>query len=512
MAGQDPSDIITDQSVRIPPAEPHQIPDSDLTVTQQDLKPGDLTSGPIARTLLWFALPALGSNVLQSINASINAVWIGQFIGERGLAATANANIVMFMMFALVFGFGMASTILIGQSMGRGDVVGMRRAVGTGMALFVLLGIVVVGIGWTVSPGLLHLLQTPAGVYPEALIYLRVMFLGLPTGLLTVFLAMALRGIGDSLTPLLLMIPGMLIDVLLNPVLIRGLGPAPRLGIMGSALATLIANLSSFIIMITAIYVRDLPVRLRGAELRFLLPKKSLASVIVRKGVPMGLQMIIMSVSALVMLGLVNGAGTETVAAYSAANQLWTYIQMPAVAIGMAVSAMVAQNIGAARWDRLGRIAYVGVVTNLCMTGGLVLLIALLDHVMLQLFLPRDARAIAIAHHIDLVASWSFILMGVTMVLSAVTRANGATMVPLVIMALAYIPGRLGFAYALRPSVGVEAVWWSFPVGTALSVILNALYYFKGGWRKLSLLASIEEAEEFVQSEADPTGRMLPNG
>ncbi len=473
---------------------------------------GDLTSGPIARTLLLFALPALGSNVLQSVNTSINAVWIGQFLGERGLAATANANIVMFMMIALVFGFGMASTILIGQSIGRGDVAAMRQAVGTGLTLFIVLGIAAAGLGWLASPGLLHLLRTPAAAYAQALIYLRVMFLGLPTALLTVFLAMALRGIGDSLTPLLLMIPGMLIDVLLNPVLIRGLGPAPRLGIMGSALSTLFANLVSFIIMITAIYARDLPLRLRGRELRYLLPRRSLVSVIVRKGIPMGLQMIIMSGSALVMLGLVNGAGTETVAAYSAANQLWTYLQMPAVAIGMAVSAMVAQNIGGARWDRIGRIAHVGVITNFCMTGALVLLIALCDHVMLKLFLPHDPQAIAIARHIDLIASWSFILMGVTMVVSGVTRANGATVVPLIIMVLAYIPGRLGAAYALRPWLGIDAIWWSLPLGMALSMSLNVAYYVRGDWRKISLLASVEEGEEFVQAEADPAGRMLPNG
>lgn len=473
--------------------------------------PGNLTTGPITSTLLLFALPALGSNILQSINGSINAVWIGQFLGQRGLAATANANLVMFMMFALVFGFGMASTIVIGQAMGRDDVAGMRRAVGTGMSLFVLLGIAVAVLGWFVSPGLLRLLGTPVDVFPQALTYLRVMFLGLPSGLLTVFFSMALRGIGDSLTPLLLMLPGMFVDILLNPVLIRGLGPAPRLGIMGSALATLAANLVSFTIMISAVYAQDLPVRLRGAELRYLVPSRSLAAVILAKGIPMGLQMIVMAGSSLVMLGLVNNEGTGTVAAYSAITQLWTYIQMPAVAIGMAASAMAAQNIGAGRWDRVDKIAYAGCAINLGLTGTLVLMTMLSDSEVLQLFLPHNVPVIAIARHIDLVASWSFILMGLTMILSSVTRANGATVIPLIIMILAYIPGRLGAVLALRPSIGVDALWWSFPIGTALSVGFNGVYYFRGGWRKISLLATVEEAEEFVQSEAEPTGRMLPN-
>src|ERR1700759_4605529 len=102
-------------------------------------RPGqrDLTSGPISRTLLAFALPTLGSSILQSLNGSINAIWVGRFLGENALAATSNANIVMFLMMAFVFGFGMASTILIGQAFGPRDVDGARRVIGTAIGSFV---------------------------------------------------------------------------------------------------------------------------------------------------------------------------------------------------------------------------------------------------------------------------------------------------------------------------------------------------------------------------------------
>ena len=472
----------------------------------------DLTNGPIASTLLLFALPALGSNVLQSINGSINAVWIGQLVGETGLAATANANLIMFMMFALIFGFGMASTIIIGQSAGKGDWDGVRQGVGTGVTLFFAMGIIATAVGWYTAPALLQMLGTPDDVYPQALIYLRVMYLGLPTSLLTVFFSMAMRGAGDSLTPMLLLLPGMVVDIVLNPVLISGLGPIPPLGIMGAGLATLVANFVSFVVMLSVIYGRDLPIRLRGAEFRYLLPRRELVMIIVGKGIPMGLQMVVMSGSALVMLGLVNREGTDTVAAYGAVNQLWTYIQMPAMAIGMAASAMAAQNIGAGKWDRINRIAIAGVMVNLCLTGVIVAATLVFDGFLLQLFLPRNPEAIAIAEHIGLLASWAFILMGVTMVLSSITRANGATMLPLIIMILAYIPGRLGSMYALQGTIGADAIWWSFPIGGALSLIMTAAYYLQGGWRNIRLLATLEEAEEFVQSEAEPTGRILPNG
>ncbi|HEX7871630.1 MAG TPA: MATE family efflux transporter [Sphingobium sp.] len=479
---------------------------------QRDRKPPDLTTGPIFGTLLLFALPALGSNVLQSINGSINAIWVGQFLGETALAATANANLVTFLMFSLCFGFGMASTILIGQSAGKRDFDGVRQAVGAGLGLFLLLGAMTAIFGWLCAPALLHVLATPADVYPQALIYLRVMFLGLPSGLITVFLAMALRGTGDSLTPLFLMLPGMVVDIGLNPVFILGIGPAPRLGIMGAAIATLLANLVSFLLMVSVIYARDVPIRLRGAEWRYLVPRKILIMTILKKGIPMGLQMIVMAGSSLVMMGLVNGEGTETVAAYGSATQIWTYIQMPAIAIGMAVSTMAAQNIGAGRWDRVNRIGTAGVLINLAMTGSLVLLTTALDHHVLQLFLKDQSQSIAIGEHINLIAGGSFILMGITMVLSSVARANGATIMPLVIMIISYIPGRLGAAYALKGMLGPDAIWWSFPIGAGLSLVLTIAFYLHGSWRNGNMLASVEEGEEFCQSEADPAARPAPTG
>ncbi len=420
----------------------------------------------------------------------------------------------MFMVFALIFGFGMATTILIGQSMGRRDITAVRRTVGAGIGLFLAIGLCAAVAGWLETPALLRLLGTPADVYPPALAYSRVMFLGLPASLLFVYLQMALRGTGDAHTPLLFVILSALIDTGLNPVLILGLGPAPRMGIAGSAAAGMIASYVSLSLLLVYIYRRDLPIRLRGLELRYLLPARDLMLTIIRKGFPMGLQMIVVSGASLAMMGLVNRHGTSTVAAYGAANQLWTYIQMPAMAIGAAVSAMAAQNIGAGRWDRVDRIAMAGVVINLLLTGSLVLAVTLPDRYIVGLFLGDNASAIAIARHINLLASWSFVLFGVTMVLTAVPRANGATVAPLVIMTLALIPGRLGLAYGLAPAIGPDAVWWSFPAGSAVAAILTVVYYRYGGWRKLNFLAvrSREEAEELVQTESEPAGRVQPAG
>ncbi|HET9145149.1 MAG TPA: MATE family efflux transporter, partial [Sphingomicrobium sp.] len=336
--------------------------------TQRKPARGDLTQGPIAKTLLAFALPTLASSILQSLNGTINAIWVGRFLGEGALAATSNANMVMFLLTAFVFGFGMAATILVGQAWGRKDVDQARRVFGTAGGSFLLVTIVIAIAGYYLSPAILHLLGTPGPAEPLALAYLRVIFLAMPALLLLTLAMMALRGAGDSLTPLLFMIVAVVLDSGLNPVFILGLGPAPKLGIAGSATATLIANYTAMVGLIGYIYLKDLPLRLRGSELRYLWCDVAILKTIIVKGFPMGLQMVIISLSALALIGLVNKEGVDTTAAFGVALQLWTYVQMPAMALGAAVSAMAAQNIGAGLWDRVGRITKIGIVQTVIIT------------------------------------------------------------------------------------------------------------------------------------------------
>jgi putative MATE family efflux protein len=470
----------------------------------------DLTRGPIGTTLLAFALPTLGSNVLQSLNGSINTIWVGRFLGENALAATSNANIIMFLMFGMVFGFGMAATIIVGQAWGRRDHEAAKRAFGSAIGL-VLAGSVVTGaLGWIFAPEILTVLATPGDAYAEALAYLRVIFLGLPASMLLVLMFMGLRGIGDSLTPLWFMGLSVVLDAGLNPVFILGLGPAPELGIAGSAAATLIANVVACAVLVFYIYRRELPLRLVGEELRYMLPERELIRTIIAKGLPIGAQMLVISGAGLAMVGLVNRNGVDTTAAYGITQQLWTYIQMPAMAIGAAVSAMAAQNIGAGRWDRVGAITRSGILYNLAITGAIIAVALLFDRPLLALFVADGSHVLRIAQHINTVSTWGFVLFGATMVLFGTVRANGAVWGPLAILFIAMFPVRLGVALLLRASLGADALWWSFPLGSATTVLLAILYYLRGGWRKGALLSAETHCEERSHADVEPAGSVRP--
>ncbi|MBO9713761.1 MATE family efflux transporter [Sphingomonas sp.] len=476
----------------------------------------DLTTGPIGPALFQFAIPTLISSIVQSLQGSVNSIWVGRFLGENALAATSSANLVLFLTMSFVFGFGMAATILIGQASGRKDLDQVRRVFGTIVGSFFVIVAIVSALGWIFTPQLLGLLHMPPEAVAPALAYLRVIFLVLPPALTLAIITMTLRGTGDAMTPLWFMLGVVVIDCGLNPLLILGVGPFPRMGIAGSATATLVANLLALVVMVVAIYWRDMPIRLRGAELGYLRPDPALLKRIVAMGFPMGLQMIVLSLAGIAMVRLVNREGVDTAAAYGVALQLWTYVQMPAVAVSAAVSAMAAQNIGAGKWDRIGAITRSGILFNLAMTGGLVVLLAIADRPALALFLGGDSPALPIAQHIQLIVTWSFLLAGGTMVLFGTMRANGVVWVPLCVFAFTMLPLRLGIATFGRGVLGHDALWISFPISSVTSLALAIAFYRWGNWRKprapMMQRPSPEAAAEEALAAAEPEGRMTPGG
>jgi MATE family, multidrug efflux pump len=454
-----------------------------------------LTEGSIGRGMVTFALPILYANVLQSLNASVNSIWVGKFLGEAALTATANANVVMFLLIGVAFGIAMAATILIAQRIGANDIRGARHAVGTSATFFAGISALMAIAGLTLSPAMLTAMHTPPQSLPLAIAYMRVIFCALPSLYMYAFVMAVLRAAGDSKTPFYFMLLSVGLDITLNPVFIFGLGPAPRLGIAGSAFATFIAQTVSLTAMVSHLYRRRHLLCLRGEELKLLRIDWRLALALMRKGLPMGAQILVISVSGLLMISLVNRFGVDTTAAFGAALQIWNYIQMPAFAVGQAVSAMAAQNVGAHRWDRVNRIAALGVLFGVAITGSVILALELLGARAFSPFLPASSAALAIGAHLNHIATPSYLFFAIAMVLFATVRSTGAVMLPLLILVVSLLLVRFPLAFALLSRYGVDAVWWSFPVSSALAAALAALYYRLGGWRSARMVTGGLAAE-----------------
>jgi putative MATE family efflux protein len=446
-----------------------------------------LVEGPIARTLVAFSLPILATNVLQSLNASINAAWIGHLLGTRALTASANANSILFLLLSVSFGLTMAASILIGQSTGARDPTLTKRVMGTSFVFFGIVSLLTAVIGFAVAPQILHAMRTPPDAVALAAAYLRIIFIAIPAIFLSTFMMMALRGTGDSRTPFFFMLISAALDVGLNPFLIRGFGPVPAMGIAGSAVATGIAQWLALIALVVWLYWQRNILCIYRGEFRYLRIDGTILRSLLTKGIPMGLQVVVVSISMITMISLVDRFGSLTVAAYGACFQLWNYIQMPAFSVGSAVSSMAAQNVGAKRWDRVNRIAFAGVGFTVLLTGALVAAVTLSDNAAFSLFLGGNFQAIAIAKHMHLIVSWSFILFGIAFILSSIVRATGAVIPPLVILLIAFWGIRIPVSIFLS-RIGVDGVLWGFPAGSMASVTLIAVYYRFGNWRKAKML------------------------
>jgi len=449
--------------------------------------PRSLTEGSIRIGLFRFALPILLANILQSLNGSVNSIWVGRYLGEAALTATSNANTVMFLLIGAAFGVALAATILIGQCIGANNIAESRRVVGTSATFFAAISVAMAITGLVLCRPLIVAMSTPADSVPLAVAYMRVIFLALPFLYMYAFVMAVLRGAGDSKTPFYFMLLSVGIDIALNPLFIFGWGPIPRLGIAGSALATFVAQAVSLTALIRHLYRRHHMLCLHKSELALLKVNWPLVGTLVKKGIPMSAQMLVMSLSGVLMITLVNRFGVDTTAAFGAALQIWNYIQMPAFAVGMAVSAMTAQNVGAGKWERVTRIARVGVLYSVALTGSIVLLIELLNTAVFGLFLPAGSGALAIAAHMNRIVTGSFIFFGISLTLFGVVRATGAVMAPLLILTISLLLVRFPLAQVFLSRYQVDAVWWSFPISSLLAAVLAVLYYRYGAWRSMRL-------------------------
>jgi putative MATE family efflux protein len=464
----------------------------------------NLTEGPIASTLFVFALPILAGNVLQSLNGSVNAIWVGHYLGEQALTATANANNILFFLIGAVFGVGMAATILVGQAMGRHDIAQAKRVIGTSATFFIGVSILIAAIGLPLARHVLLWMSTPAAALPLAVSYLRIIFIAVPFLYCFAFLSAILRGAGDTRTPFVFLLLVVVLDIIGNPLLIFGIGPLPKLGIAGAATATLIANIVSLSAMLAWLRHKRHPLWINRHERGLYKPDMGILRALIVKGVPMGLQMILISLAMIAMISMVNAHGIDSAAAYGAALQLWTYIQMPAMAIGAACSSMAAQNVGAQRWDRVGAITRSGVMFNFLLTGALILPIIVFDHSTLALFLPEGSGSLAIARHLNHIAVWSFLFFGVTFVVSGVVRATGAVIPPLLILGAALWAVRIPFAVLLQPRFGIDAIWWSFPASSLCAMAMSLAYYRWGRWREARMLPSTDAVAVPSEVPAQP--------
>jgi putative MATE family efflux protein len=444
---------------------------------------------PLWRTFLAFLGPMIVANILQGLSGTLNNVFVGQMLGTRALAAVAGLFPILFFFISLVIGIGAGASVLIGQAWGARETHKVKAIAGTALTLGLLLGAAVALFGGTFTRAMLSALGTPADVLPIALGYARTMMLAMPGLLVFILLTQLMRGVGDTVTPLWALMISTSVSCVMTPAFIRGWAGLPQLGVTSAAAASICSFLAALAFL--AWFMRRTKHALAPDRelLRALRIDPKLLKLVVKIGLPTGVQMIVISVAEIALLSMVNAYGSNATAAYGAVNQVVNYVQFPALSIAITSSILGAQAIGRGHADRLGAITRTGLQLNLVITGVLVLLGYWGSRSLMALFITSEP-VIELAQGLLHIMLWSSLVFGFASVLSGVMRASGAVLVPTGISIFCILAIEVPSAWTLSHHVGLDGVWMAYPITFVSMLVLQALYY-RLVWRKRKIVRMV---------------------
>ncbi|HEV2160168.1 MATE family efflux transporter [Bradyrhizobium sp.] len=443
------------------------------------------TPTPLWTTFLRFLAPLMLSNALQSLFGTVSNVYLGQMIGVDALAAVSVFFPVMFFLFAFVMGLSTGATVLIGQAYGAGEHGKIRSVVGTTLEVGLLLSISVALAGGIFSRQLMMMLATPADILDQASAYGRIMLLTMPLGFVFLLMTAMIRGVGDALTPLLALALSTAIGLILTPMLIHGSLGLPAAGITSPAWAAAIANAVTLLVLAVYLLRKKHALAPDAALLRHIRLDRAMLGKILGIGLPSAIGMVVMAIAELVLLGLVNGYGSDATAAYGAVNQVMGYTQFTAMSISIAVSILGAQAVGGGDRARLDGIVRTGLAFNLVLTGGLVTLIYLAPRAVLGIFIT-DGAVLDLAKGLLYIALWSSVPFGLATTFSGAMRAAGVALTPMLLSIFAIVAIELPSAIILSRMIGLEGVWAAYPIVFCAMFVLQMGYYLVV-WRKRAI-------------------------
>lgn len=406
--------------------------------------------------MLAFSAPVMLSQLLQVSYQFVDSLWVGNLIGANALGAVTVSGTVIFTVLSFILGINNAALTILSQQTGRDDKDGLKRYLNAFVVTLGALSLLLGAVGFAASKPILQWLGTPSAILPQATV---------------------LRALGDSRTPLKFVFAAVVLNAVLDPLLIAGFG----LGIAGAAYATLLSQGVSFLYGLVLI--------LRRKQVPFTVPrppKISEAVLILKLGIPSGLQMMAISAGVMAIMSVVNGFGEAVVAGFGAAQRLDGLIMIPAQALGLAANSMAGQNIGAKQWHRVRQIAGYGLLLNLGMMVLVALLVVLLAEWGIRLFISEN-EAISFGGTYLRTIALLYPFLGINFVLNGIVRASGAMFQVLVLNLISFWVLRYPLTAFFAARLGEQGIGYGIGVSFVISSLFSFGYYRWGKWRERTL-------------------------
>ena len=442
----------------------------------------DMTRGNPAGNLIRFSVPLLIGNLAQQLYSTVDSIVVGQYVGDGALAAIGASGPILNLLLVLFMGVSVGASIMVSQYFGAKDKKRLSDSVGTAITATVVSSAFITAIGPLVTGWSMSLLQTPADIYDMACDYLAILLLGIVGSAFYNILSGILRGLGDSVMPLLFLIIACGLNVVLDIWFVASF----RMGVAGAAWATIISQaVSGALCLIRLLLMRDiLHVRLRS-----LWPIRGLPPHLARLGLPSRLTQAIFSMAMIVVQSLTNSFGTTIIAVSTVVMRVDGFAMMPNFTFGTAMTTFTGQNIGAKRLDRVEKGTKDGMKIGLVVSVILVAMILLFGRYLVEMF-TSTPDVIRLSVHMMQILAVGYVAMAVTQILSGVMRGAGDTMTPMWISMITTIVIRVPIAYGLAAWLqSPDALFISMLVSWVMGAVLTVLAYRMGRWKRKSVIS-----------------------
>lgn len=440
---------------------------------------GEILNGSINKTLLKLAYPLIFFNLLFIIYNLTDTFWLGK-LGREAVSAPTVSFPFIWTMMSFGAGFAIAGFAFVSQYAGAGQWDKAKHNIANLLTLMFFSSFILGIIGFFITPWILHILGVPADAYDNAVIYLRVMFIGIPFSFEGFAFSFALRAIGDTKTPTIINSIAIILNVILDPLLIFGIGPFPRLEILGAALGTIISYSIASILSIYLVFSGKLGIKFYLSDFK---PDFGLYKKMFKIGLPASIGQSLNALGFVVLMGIVSQFGSVVIAAYGIGQRIISLIFTVSDGFSMAMSTMVGQNLGVLNFKRIRKIVNKTILINTIFISIPTLLIFLFRTQIIGIFI-KDILVInegAIFYACFLIAMPFF---GIFFISTSVIKAAGRTKESMVLGIIRLWGLRVSLAYFLSTLWGSKGIWIGMAMSNIIASVLAYFWYKRETWKE----------------------------
>lgn len=444
-----------------------------------------LLEGNILRSLTSLAWPIIMANILQTAYQLIDTFWLGR-LGANAVAAVSISFPILFLVLSIGAGLTLAGTVIVSQYKGKGDQKMIDFSASQTVTIIFLVSILLAIAGNFLSSPLMTLIGAEPDIMKDSVVYFKVSSWGFVFLFMFFVFQSLMRGIGNVLLPMYIVLGTVFLNLILDPLFIFGFGDIPGFGVAGAAVASVITQAVSAVIGITILFrgKRGIRIHLKNMIPRFDWVKKMFAL-----GIPASLDQSSRAAAMTVMVMLVTSFGSGVVAAYGIGARILSLVIVPALGFAIATTTLVGQNIGAGQINRSEKIGMLSSKIGFFGLTTIGLILFVFAEKLTAFFVPNDPEVIRDGARFIRIMAPSFGLLGVQQVLNGVFNGARFTQASMLIsiFSLWMIRFPVAFILSTKTDLGFEGIWWAFPISNFIGAAVAFIYFKTGHWKVRTL-------------------------